>query len=110
MINVIYKEYKNGAVSVRIKGHAGAAEKGKDLVCAGVSALAYTLAQNVVDFSDKLKSKPTIILNEGNANIRFTPQNKYRTVVLLITRAILRGIEVIEANHKKNVKVIVTKK
>ena len=110
MISITYKEYKNGAVSIRIKGHAGTAEKGKDLVCAGVSTLAYTLAQNVADFSDKLKISPTINMREGNANIRFTPKHKYRALILLITRAIFRGFEAMQANYPNNIKIVIATK
>ncbi len=44
MIAVFYDRQR---CQVRIRGHAGAGPAGRDLVCAGVSALAYTLAANV---------------------------------------------------------------
>lgn len=36
-------EYRPEQFSVTVKGHAGAAEPGHDIVCAGVSALVYAL-------------------------------------------------------------------
>lgn len=36
-------------LSVRVEGHAGYAEHGKDIVCASASILAYTLAQFVME-------------------------------------------------------------
>lgn len=58
-------------VTLKVKGHAGAAEVGQDIVCASASILAYTLAQNI-EFAHtygKLKSKPTIKFNEGDCTI-----------------------------------------
>lgn len=40
-----------GACRVQITGHAGAAEPGKDPVCAAVSGLVLTLAENVKEIS-----------------------------------------------------------
>ena len=42
MTSVVFK-HKDGAYTVRMDGHAGFAESGKDIVCAGASTLAYTL-------------------------------------------------------------------
>ena len=53
MIEVIYYREKN---RVSISGHAFSGEAGHDLVCAGVSALAYTLAANVGNMEEDRKS------------------------------------------------------
>ena len=42
----IYIKYDN-AFDIQIQGHAGYAEKGKDIICAAVSALYQTLAQTI---------------------------------------------------------------
>ena len=43
MIEVVICEEKNGRISAfRVHGHSGTAPKGRDIVCAGVSALAQT--------------------------------------------------------------------
>ena len=46
MTNITTKE-TDKHVTVDIVGHAGYAEQGKDIVCAGVSTLAYTLINNL---------------------------------------------------------------
>ena len=53
-------------LSLRLKGHAGYEEHGKDIVCASASILAYTLATIVERFEDvdtiiRLKSGDTSI-------------------------------------------------
>ena len=40
-------EQRGASISVMILGHAGYAPLGKDLVCAGVSTLAFTLVQSL---------------------------------------------------------------
>ena len=42
MTKVFYREYYDNTLIV-IEGHSGFAESGKDVVCAGVSALVFTL-------------------------------------------------------------------
>ena len=55
---------RQGATCVTLKGHAGSAEYGKDLVCAAVSALALTLAANAEDLEEA-----EILLEPGNSRI-----------------------------------------
>lgn len=48
MINVTFVDEGN-KLSLRLEGHAGYAETGKDIVCASASILAYTVAQFVLE-------------------------------------------------------------
>ena len=48
---------------VRVEGHAGSAPKGEDLVCAAVSALAWTLADAAQDY------QAGVLINETAAII-----------------------------------------
>lgn len=50
MIQIVYEvNPENGRMMLRAAGHAGYAEKGKDIVCAGVSALMQTLAYSAAE-------------------------------------------------------------
>ena len=62
-----------------VKGHAGQAEIGKDLVCASVSILIYTMAQvmDTMHRGGKLKKKPTIRLDAGDAVVVCKPNKAY---------------------------------
>lgn len=53
-------------LSLRLEGHAGYAEHGKDIVCASASILAYTLA-SIVDSFDDVES--VIDLKGGDTTI-----------------------------------------
>ena len=66
MIKVTFTESDNKP-SLRLEGHAGYAEHGKDIVCASASILAYTVAQYVKyeDEHGTLKAPAEIKLESG---------------------------------------------
>lgn len=65
MIKVTFTE-RGRNLSLRLEGHAGYAEIGKDIVCASASILAYTLA-SIIDSFDEVES--VINLESGNTTI-----------------------------------------
>lgn len=60
MINVTYNRRET---TLTVKGHAQSAPKGEDLICAAVSALAYTLAA----FCRERNAASTVRLAPGDA-------------------------------------------
>jgi uncharacterized protein YsxB (DUF464 family) len=72
MIKVKYAYDKDKReCSLLVKGHAGQAEKGKDIICASASILAYTIAQVIkaMEHHGDLAETPILELNEGDATI-----------------------------------------
>lgn len=65
MIKVTFTE-RGKNLSLRLEGHAGYARRGKDIVCASASILAYTLAY-IVDSIDEVET--AINLKSGDAAI-----------------------------------------
>ena len=65
MITATFTERGN-RLSLRVEGHAGYAEHGKDIICASASILAYTLA-SIVDSIDGVKT--SINLDIGDSTI-----------------------------------------
>lgn len=67
-------------LTLKLKGHAGQADIGRDIVCAATSILTYTVAQ-IVKYESKnggLKNPPTIKLKKGNAIVSCEPtEEKY---------------------------------
>ena len=85
MIDVSFERDKeNGYISLRVKGHAGQAKRGHDIVCSAASILAYTVAQYLryVHQQGGLAKKPRIILDEGNALIVAKPTQAFEGEVL----------------------------
>ena len=79
MIRVIY-DRKECRLSVA--GHANSAEPGKDLVCAGVSALACTLAANVLRLEELGQAEAvTVRLEPGSAELVCRPGPGYSDLV-----------------------------
>ena len=97
MIKVVYYRPYN---RLTIEGHANAGEPGHDLVCAGVSALAYTLAANVgnMEANGQVKNV-TVKLEPGNAEISCRPRTKYTAIVARIFEAVCVGFEMLAASH-----------
>lgn len=72
MINVkLVMDEEHHLIQMTLKGHAGQADHGQDIVCASASILAYTVAQIVKAMKQHgdLLGEPTIELNEGDARI-----------------------------------------
>jgi uncharacterized protein YsxB (DUF464 family) len=101
MIHVIYHRQYN---RVTVEGHAGSGPEGHDLVCAGVSALALTLAGNVSYMEAQEAVRNVIIdLKEGNAEIQCTPYRRYKDSVEQIFRAVCVGFELLSTKYPKNI-------
>ena len=65
-----------GSITMKLSGHAGQAEHGKDIVCAAASILAYTVAQTLqLQYGDDgLRRKPHIKLEPGDTIIVAKPK------------------------------------
>ena len=105
MIEVEYFQRKN---RVKITGHALSGEEGHDLVCAGVSALAYTLAANVGNMEDMEQAKNVKIeLEKGFGIIRCKAINGCEDMVRRIFDAVCVGFEIMALNFPQNISYIV---
>lgn len=104
MINVAYR-CEDGTLTLRMRGHSGSAPAGEDLVCAACTALAYTLAQAVLDAEEQMESAPTVDLREGFGKIACQPQNVYLPGMMAIYHAVYRGFELLSTAYPTNIKV-----
>lgn len=94
MIEIIYDRSNN---RVCIHGHAGAGGKGKDVVCAGVSAIAQTLAANVRHWAatGRIDGHGETQLRDGFGDISCIPKPMYEASIKQIMVAICAGFELI---------------
>lgn len=74
MIKATFEE-KDNKLTLTLKGHAGQANIGYDIVCASCSILAYTVAQlvKVAEAQGDLKTVPKVKLESGDAIISCEP-------------------------------------
>lgn len=97
------KQYK-----VEIKGHAGYAEVGKDIVCSAVSILFYTLAECLTNSRDELVDDPIINMDgDGEASIQCNPKLEYEGNVMRTYWTILNGFQLLADSYEENVKIFV---
>ncbi|MBR6548089.1 MAG: ribosomal-processing cysteine protease Prp [Clostridia bacterium] len=68
---------------LRVQGHAGTAPYGQDLVCAALSALTLSVAENVkcAHTKSRLKMPPRIAVGEGECLVTCQPKRRYRTAL-----------------------------
>ena len=68
MVSIKYVR-RDASFLLQVSGHAGAAPRGKDLVCCGVSVLVQTLAQRVLDLYTEglLQEFPETILSPADS-------------------------------------------
>lgn len=108
MIKVSFDISENGKTLIlTLKGHAGMAEAGKDIVCASASIIAYTVAQEVTDMYNKgrLKKKPNIRLDEGDATITCKPVKTSMTEALHIYKVAQTGFRLLAESYPEYVQL-----
>ena len=96
------------SVTLKVKGHAGAAEKGKDIICSSASILAYTVAQNIkmAEARGLLKYAPTVKLKDGNTTITCRAKDDECYAELLHTYLVVQtGYQLLAHNYPQYVAV-----
>ena len=100
---------KDRHVLLTVKGHAGQANLGQDIVCSAASILAYTVAQIVtaMDASGDFVKPPVVELADGNAIIEFTcnDDDSFGEAIRAIFFA-QTGYRLLEANYPAFVRLI----
>lgn len=106
MITVNFKK-TNRDIVMTIKGHAGQAAKGQDIICAAASILAYTTAQTVTQFHKQgwLLEKPRISLQDGVGSVWIKPKAEYVNECAMAFFVIENGYFLLEKNFSKYVRV-----
>lgn len=102
MINVVYNKGHN---KLSVTGHAGSAEKGKDLICAATTILVNTVAAAVEKFAyhDNVMRSHCIEIKDGNAQISYTPAHRYKATIGLAIDSICIGFELLAVSYPENI-------
>lgn len=100
-------EQSDDRLTLKLQGHAGQAEHGKDLVCASCSILAYTLAQFVKEAERKgdLESTPEVRLEEGDAVISCEPSEDIWQAMFTMYAFAEIGIDLLAHNYPQYVEL-----
>ena len=103
MTEIIYNRKDR---KVTVNGHAQAGKIGNDLVCAAVSALTCTLAENIAGYASEIEGiSDHIRLDEGDAEIICTEcPTEFGRVIDLVFCTICTGFEKLAETYPENVK------
>ena len=101
MVKVTYDRRSH---AVFLRGHADSAEKGRDLVCAAVSILAYTLGAFVLGMKEAKAAECVCVdLLSGDTAISCTPCKDEEDDVTTGFDAICRGFALLAENYPRSV-------
>ena len=101
MINVTVDMSKH---EVTVSGHAQYAEEGKDIVCAAVSILFYTLVETLEAGHDMLSHKNVKkTIKKGESCVSCKPLKAYEANINLIFFTIMNGIQLLADDYPENV-------
>ena len=102
-----YQKPSNGSIHMTIKGHAGSAPKGEDIICSAATMLAYTVAQAVQFMyeNDKLKKKPKVSFKDGESIVIATPTDEAYAETLHTFWVAQCGAHVLAHNYPQFVKL-----
>ena len=105
MINI---EFKPKTWELNVKGHAQHGEEGKDIVCAAVSALFYTLGESLNQSQDIQLESPVIKDENGDGYIKCTPDPEYELNVSYIFGTVLTGMQMAAVRYPEYVSLIIS--
>lgn len=108
MIEVKFSFSDDGkTIVLSSSGHADAAPRGEDTVCAAASILAYTVAQEITDLrtEGKLRRKPTVRLGPGSAVLTCKPTKGAYAEALHTFKVAQTGYRLLAANFPDHVRV-----
>lgn len=98
---------ESGSITLKIKGHADAAESGKDIICSAATILAYTVAQTLQFMYEQgeLQKKPRIKLTEGDTIIVAKPKPEGYAEVLHTFFVAQVGYHLLSHNYPQHVEL-----
>ena len=107
-VNIGYRSDRREC-ALKVKGHAGQAEVGQDIVCASASILAYTVVQIVkaMDSHKDLEETPTVNLESGDAIVLCRAKDDYLYSEVLHTFFVVQtGYALLAHNYPQYVQII----
>ena len=90
--------------AIQVKGHADFAERGKDIVCAAVSALFQTFLLTMDKIKAETKDKYIYDIKAGESVIMFHERKSQEAQLLILS--FRTGIEAIAESYPDNVRII----
>lgn len=101
MIRIVYhRKYHR----VTVDGHAQSGEVGHDLVCAAVSALAYTLGAAIANMEAAGQVRNAVAdFKSGHAELACKAPHRLNATVTLVFDTVCNGFALIAGKYRENV-------
>jgi hypothetical protein len=96
MIQVIVKKQNDDMVGFHIEGHSGYADRGADIVCSAVSALAINCVNSIEEFTEDLFSVGS---DEERGMLDFELTDSVSPESALLLKSLFFGIKEIETSY-----------
>ncbi len=97
MINVtVFRNQQADYIGFKFAGHAGYADPGYDIVCAGVSAIVINTINSIEEFTDV---KFSVGLDEKSGLIDFKLEEPVTEQTQLLIKSLILGIEGIKKDY-----------
>lgn len=90
--------------SIEVIGHAGAAEPGRDLVCAAVSTVTFMLVNLIDSIRDKLE-ECEIETKSGYTKVRYVAKEEYEDILRTQLEVIKIGFYMVASRYEQFVSV-----
>lgn len=102
MTNITYS-FSNGAHILLVEGHSGYAKCGRDIVCAGVSALVQALAKALRDLGEHVSLDIETDASRASYHITARAEDKYISYVNGAFDVALCGFKLLSSAYPENV-------
>lgn len=99
MIKVVIKSVNDALVSIVIKGHAYSGEPGRDLVCAGVSAVTIGALNALEDVDTAFKT------NVRDGLVEITPLYRPSSRNTVVLDVLITSLKTIETSYGMYIKI-----
>ena len=107
VMRTVWNDGKTG-YEVKAKGHAGAGKYGQDIVCAAVSCLMQTLANEVEEAARAgLVALGAVAHGEGGMRVEVTPTHESYDMVEAWVELVQDGLDALAESYPENVELVV---
>lgn len=107
-------KYMPDSYTLKIKGHAGADEIGKDVICAAASTVYYNFCAMLREYPPEAFAKPLVMKmakgKKGVTTVVCEPSKAYETLIDHDVLYALKGFEMLAGNYPEYVNLVVTQK
>lgn len=97
MIKADFRRCGNNIIGFTIKGHAGYAESGQDIICAGVSSAIMLTVNTITDF---IKAEATVDLSHENTGYAYLElKQPYKKEAVVMLESFMAHLELLEEDY-----------